>query len=154
MRPFFVPVVGKSPSPSPSPVPRPPADAQQQQQQTHRPAVTSSTTPSGRQVSWAPRGSSLKAAPASSAHTSGGSVLADGATGSQHQQSALYEERIADNLTRISAGVSGLRELALGMSDEMDKQKGLIAGLDDKVSVQTERVYGLSRKVETILEKT
>ncbi|KAJ3005641.1 hypothetical protein HKX48_000565 [Thoreauomyces humboldtii] len=83
----------------------------------------------------------------------GNGMLGSWASVEDRQQSEMHERRIEDNLDKIGGVVRGIKEHAIVLGQEIEKQNVLLRNTEENVEEQHERLRGVNRKLEKVLRK-
>ncbi|KAJ3168021.1 hypothetical protein HDU88_001969 [Geranomyces variabilis] len=79
--------------------------------------------------------------------------LGEWADEEDRRQSEMHEKNIDENLSAIGGIVRGLKNHALALGAAVDRQNGVLRATEDRVDESSERLTGVNRKVEKILNK-
>ncbi|KAJ3175176.1 Synaptosomal-associated protein 23 [Geranomyces variabilis] len=79
--------------------------------------------------------------------------LGEWADEEDRRQSEMHEKNIDENLSAIGGIVRGLKNHAMALGSAVDRQNGVLRATEDRVDESSERLAGVNRKVEKILNK-
>ncbi|KAJ3283030.1 hypothetical protein HK104_010582 [Borealophlyctis nickersoniae] len=98
-------------------------------------------------------GSAVNGGEAGSSGQQRAGMVGDFASQEDQQMSAMYEQRIDDNLHNINGAVTNMKHMALAMNASLDQQTHVISAIDSSVEVNQEKLVNVDKKLNKILQK-